>query len=284
MNLFFWNPDPVAFTIPYFNHPVRWYGILFAAGFLISYFLLIYIFKRQISRAGKEHSKLTAGELSRTLVDHLLWYVVIATVLGARLGHILFYDFSYYMEHPLEIFKIWHGGLASHGAAIGIFIGLIIFYRRYKDLLPSEGFWGFMDLFVIPVPLAGAFIRMGNFINQEIVGTPSSAPWAVVFQHPADPVSVVPRHPVQLYEGVSYLGLFLVLFAIWRWAPKIPRGVLTGLFFAVLFSLRIALEFFKVRQFDTPLPLGLDMGQWLSIPFVLLGILLLVRPTVQRHA
>jgi prolipoprotein diacylglyceryl transferase len=186
------------------------------------------------------------------------------------LGHCLFYDPVYYLNHPIEILKIWEGGLASHGAAIGILVSLFIYTRR--EYPPS--YIQLLDRMVLPVSLAGFFIRLGNFFNSEIVGTPSSRSWAVVFEN----VDAIPRHPIQLYEAFAYGFIFILLMLIYRLGNggKFP-GMLLGLFLVSVFSSRFLLEFLKTRQAAYEGTMTLSVGQWLSIPFVVLGLILLAR-------
>lgn len=272
----FWNPHREAFSVPFLDRPVTWYGIFFASGIAFCYLMLIAIFKHQIRRTGLATSASTKTRAT-FLVDRLLWYAVIGTLIGARLGHVLFYDPSYFFYHPVDIIKVWQGGLASHGAAIGIFLAVYIYYLRYRDDLPGNSFWDFLDLFVIPIPIAGACIRMGNFINQEILGTPSELPWAVIFGHPIDGRAVVPRHPVMLYEAAAYIVIFLILFTVWKTnGSRLKTGLLSGLFFVLVFSARFILEFFKVVQTDLVVIPGMKMGQLLSIPFIILGFCLIL--------
>lgn len=277
----YWDPPREAFRLPYFDHPIVWYGICFAFGFFLSYFCLYYLFSEMIRAKAPLHLLANQGgnqvsHLTRSLLDSLAWYIVIGTIVGARLGHVLFYDdWSYFSSHPLAILRVWEGGLASHGAAIGILIGLILFYMiRLRRQYPEISFMTFFDLFVIPVPLAGAFIRIGNFINQEIVGTPSSLPWAVLFGHPLEGVEAVPRHPVQLYEALAYFGIFFLLFSLWFFCRKsLKQGFLSGLGISLIFIFRFFLEFVKETQNSTLFEGFLQAGQYLSLPFILFGFI-----------
>lgn len=273
----YWNPSREIVHIPLINHPVTWYGVFFALGFALCYFLLVSILKKELSSYGNK-----AKDMALILVDRLLWYIVIGTLIGARLGEVLFYDFPIFWKNPLEILMVWHGGLASHGAAIGIMTALYLFYIRKKDFLPGSSFLDFMDIFVIPTPIAFACIRLGNFVNQEILGVPSKAPWAIIFGNPVARQDIVPRHPVMLYEALAYISLFVIIYSLWRfkdspWGSSLKTGVISGVFFVLAFSARFVLEFFKVAQTDTVLIPGLDMGQVLSIPFIIIGLALLWR-------
>lgn len=268
---FYWDPPKEAFTIPFFDMAVAWYGILFAAGFVVGYFILLPMLRRQFNDKD--------GKISSSFADTITWYIVIGTVIGARLGHVLFYDWPYYSEHPLEIFMIRKGGLASHGGTLGVIIGLILFYRWNKHRFPTLSFVQLMDLLVVPTAVTVTFIRIANFFNQEILGNVTTVPWAVVFGHAADGTPPAPRHPVQLYEAVIYLGTFVLLYAMWRgWGTKLKAGTLSGIFFICVFGSRFFVEFLKTHQDSWLDASQFQMGQLLSIPFVMLGIALLCLP------
>lgn len=235
---------------------IRYYGILFALGFLIGYQIMSNIFKNE----GKTQKQL----------DTIAVIIIIATVVGARLGHCLFYEPEYYLANPLEILKVWRGGLASHGAAIAILLGLW-FYTKNNKKVP---FMWFVDRLVIVIALAGCLIRLGNFMNSEIVGIPSDLPWAVIFVSHDD----IPRHPVQLYESISYLLIFIFLFARYKMKSRIvPQGEFLGYFLVLVFGARFILEYFKETQAEFLVDATFDMGQLLSIPFVLLGLYFIIR-------
>jgi len=207
------------------------------------------------------------------LTDRLLWFVVLGTVVGARLGHVFFYDWDLFKHHPLEIFKVWKGGLASHGGVIGVFIALYLFYLSIKDNFPHFSFLRLLDFVAIPSALAGCFIRLGNFMNQEIVGTPSQLPWAIVFGNAADGSLPIPRHPVQLYEAAAYLLTFLVLYSLWKTKKYEENpGLFVGLLFILVFGARFILEFWKVHQESVFETASLQAGQLLSIPFIFIGV------------
>lgn len=255
-----WDVDPEAFRIPFINWPVRWYGILFVLGLIVSQYIMFYIFEKD----GK----------TRKNVEDLTVYVVIGTIVGARLGHVLFYDAAYYFSHPLEILQVWKGGLASHGGAIGIIIAIFLYCRKYKFPL----LWVF-DRLVIVVCFTGACIRTGNLMNSEIIGKVTDVPWAFQFVQAYPPsLSVDPRHPAQLYEAIYCLLIMAVLFYLWKYKRhKLNDGFIFGVFLVTLFTLRFIDEFFKINQeaFEAQLPI--NMGQILSIPFVLAGIYLIYR-------
>jgi prolipoprotein diacylglyceryltransferase len=356
LNYIIWNASPDIFTIPIpfldTKLTLRWYGLLFALGFLISQQILYYIFKKE----GKPEKD----------VDTLTIYMVVATVIGARLGHVLFYEPEKYLPNPIDILKIWEGGLASHGAAAGILFALWL-YARKKN--PGQNYLQILDRIVILVALTGALIRFGNFMNSEIIGKPTLSDSGVVFarnvtevlksdgnvkdvsyvQHDSAsnnieggyrPVKLllefqpghstyeeysqyvegtvnsylsynpyvrehihqngfvdykitqdatgkffaiintnaIPRHPAQLYEAISCILLFAFLFWIWsKHKEKLPEGRIFGLFMIILWSLRFAYEFLKENQVEFENSLPLNMGQFLSIPLVLLGVFVLIR-------
>lgn len=213
------------------------------------------------------------------LTDRLCWFTVAGTLIGARLGAVFFYDWPYFQQHPMEIFKIWHGGLASHGGVLGVMFALYFYTKYMQRWIPQLSFLRLMDCVAVPSALVGCFIRLGNFMNQEIVGTPTMLPWGVLFGHPTENVSAIPRHPVQLYEAVAYLMTFVVLWFMWkRQSINEKPGAIVGTLFILIFSARFFLEFWKETQESAMIDASfLQMGQVLSIPFVLLGVFLLWR-------
>ena len=245
-----WNPSPEIFTIPGIDWPVRWYGLMWALAFIGSHFVMNRIYK-------------TEGRTEKDL-DMLTLYIIIGTVLGARLGHCFFYDPAYYLAHPLDILKVYEGGLASHGGAIGILTGMYLYTRKTKE----SWLWVF-DKIVVVVPLAGALIRFGNLMNSEIIGKPTDVPWAFIFES----VDNIPRHPAQLYEGLFCVVLFFVMYYLWKnKRHQFGPGFMFGCFCVVLFTERFIDEFFKENQELFENSMALNMGQILSIPFVLIGI------------
>jgi phosphatidylglycerol:prolipoprotein diacylglycerol transferase len=235
---------------------VRWYGLLFMTAFLMGFWLMGRVYKRE--------------QRSLEDLDRLLMVTMAGTVIGARLGHCLFYDPMWYLTHPLSILYVWKGGLASHGAAVGIILSTWLFSRKR----PDQPLLWLLDRVVVVVALSGLLIRLGNFFNSEILGTVADVPWAIVF----DRLDPLPRHPVQLYEAISYGLIFVLLFGLLErhWKRMIP-GQLLGLFLILVFGVRFVLEFFKTQQTDFILPGPLAMGQWLSIPAVAAGFWLLWR-------
>lgn len=282
---FFWNPPRDAFTIPFLDRPVTWYGICFVLGFMLGYYVMLPILKDYLSKTAynpRSPQVHTIDQMSHFLLDRLCLFVIIGTIVGARLGTVFFYDWDYYSSHPIEILKTWKGGLASHGGALGILIALYLFTENAKKWVPSLTFIKVLDMIAVSIPLAGFFIRIGNFINQEILGTPSTAPWAVFFGEPADGSPPGPRHPVQLYEGLAYLAIFGILFLLWkRKGDSLKTGTLFGWMLILIFSSRFILEFWKSHQASSLGHFSLQMGQLLSIPFIIAGIVCLLYPRLK---
>lgn len=253
-----WNPDPVIFEIG--PLALRWYSLGFMLAFYLGFLLLKWIFDKE---------KKPMPDL-----DQLFIYVFIATILGARLGHCLFYDPAYYLKNPIEILKVWKGGLASHGAAIAILIALYL----YSSKRPSQPFLWLLDRISIVIALAGFFIRMGNLFNSEIIGRPADVPWAFVFTK----VDMLPRHPTQLYEALAYLSVAVLLYFLYkRKMENTERGLLFGVFLVGVFGFRFFVEFFKENQSGFESGMLLNLGQLLSIPLVIVGIYLLIRVYIQ---
>ena len=250
----FWNVSPEIMKLGPFS--LRWYGLLFASGFVLGYLILTKIYKLE---------KKPLADL-----EQLSIYVILGTVIGARLGHCLFYDPVYYLSHPIEIIKVWEGGLASHGAAIGILISIYLITKKQKD---KTMLW-ILDRLVIVVALGGALIRLGNLFNSEIIGRPADVPWAFIFARVDD----TPRHPAQLYESFFYLITFVVLyFTYMKTNKKSLPGYLFGLALVMIFGFRFFVEFIKENQSPFEQGMILDMGQLLSIPFVIAGFYFMFR-------
>ena len=253
------NPDIVSF----WGLTIRYYGVLFASAFFFGYLIMQKIFKKE--------------GLTVELLDKLTVYVALGTIIGARLGHCLFYDPSFYLQHPIEILKIWRGGLASHGAAIGILIALYYFSKKNK-----KPYLWILDRIVIVVALGGFFIRMGNLMNSEIYGIPTKLPWGFIFVRNGE---VLPKHPTQIYEALSYLLIFILLYSIYnKKGTNVRQGLIFSIFLILLFTVRFLIEFIKEVQVDFEQTMALNMGQWLSIPFILIGIYLLYRSYKQKPA
>ena len=244
-----WDVDPEIFRIG--PLAVRWYGLLFASSFLFGYLIMNKIFKNE--------------NLDDAVLDRLTIYMAIGVIAGARLGHCLFYEPAYYLRNPLEILAIWKGGLASHGAAIGILTAIWLFCRKEK----KDYAWA-LDRVAIVVALSGFFIRMGNLMNSEIYGVETTVPWGFVFLRNNE---VAPKHPTQIYEGLAYLLIFILLYRIY-WSKKGEhlQGLLISLICILIFTARFFIEFLKEDQVSFEAGMKLNMGQWLSIPFVILGL------------
>ncbi|WP_191907004.1 prolipoprotein diacylglyceryl transferase [Adhaeribacter soli] len=261
-----WNVDPEIFSLGPLS--IRWYGLLFALGFVLGQRILSKIYVAE-GRTEKD-------------VDIITLYMIIGTVLGARLGHCLFYEPEYYLSNPIEILKIWEGGLASHGATVGILLALYLFARKYQ----FNYLW-VLDRIVIVVALGGALIRLGNLMNSEIIGKVTDVPWAFKFVRNHEIINGVaanlqPRHPAQLYESISTFILFLLTY--WLWSKRkalTPNGSIFGFFVVVLFTLRFLYEFLKENQVNKEdyllQTIGMNIGQLLSVPLVIIGIIIWVR-------
>jgi len=247
-----WNVSPEIFTLGFFS--IRWYGLLFALSFVLGFRIMEKIFKAE--KVSEEH------------LDRLMVYMVMGTIVGARLGHCLFYEPDLYLANPLQILKIWEGGLASHGAAIGIFLVLTIFSKKYK----FNWFW-LADRISLPVALSGGFIRLGNLFNSEIFGKPTDMPWAFIFVR----IDGLSRHPTQLYESLTYFLTFgLLSWLYWKKQKGEVRGFLFGLFLVLVFGSRFIWEFFKENQVVFEASLPLNLGQILSVPLVVMGIVFMI--------
>ncbi len=251
LNYIVWTVNPEIFSVGSFA--VRWYGLLFALGFVVSYIIMDKIFKHE--------------KIKHELLDTLTTYMVIGVVVGARLGHCLFYEPEYYLKHPLEVLMIWKGGLASHGASIGILVALWLFSRKAK-----KPYMWILDRIVIVVSIAAVFVRTGNLMNSEIYGDATNLPWGFIFTRWGE---TVPKHPTQLYEALTYLFLFVLLYYIYmkKW-PKLNSGYLFGLFLMILFGSRFLIEFIKEPQVEFEKTMVLNMGQLLSIPFIIAGVVI----------
>ncbi len=250
-----WNADPVLFQLG--SLQVRWYGLMFAIGFLVGYKIVERMFKHE-------------GAPERWLGILLLW-LGLGTVVGARLGHCIFYEWSYYSQHPLEILYVWQGGLASHGGTIGCIVTVILFSIFTTKKSPM---WTF-DRVVVPVALVASLIRLGNLFNSEIYGHHTDLPWGFIFVRNGE---TLPSHPTQLYEGGVYLLLFaLLMWMYWKRNAQERPGLLFGVFMVVCFASRFLIEFVKNDQEAFEASMTFNMGQLLSIPFVLVGIFFIVR-------
>lgn len=260
-----WTADPAIFTIG--SKEIRWYSLMFIIGFGIGYKIVERMWRRE--------------SINPKWIDPLLYYTLIGTVVGARLGHCLFYDPGYYLSHPIEIMKVWEGGLASHGGVLGIIVA-IYFYSKYVSR--QSMLWTF-DKLVVPTGLVAALIRIGNLMNHEVYGLPTDLPWGFRFienlhawRQGAEPVFSAPSHPTQIYEAVCYLLTFVL--CIWLYFKKDAwkkEGLIFGIFMICIFTARFFIEFLKNNQEDFEAAMPINMGQCLSIPFIVTGIYFVVR-------
>lgn len=219
---------------------------------------------------------ITAKQWGYTLTDKLTWYVVLGTIIGARLGDVFFYDWPHYKDNLLRIFMVWKGGLASHGGVLGVFIAVYLYYRKVLKSFPEISFLNLLDMLVVPSGLAAFFIRIGNFFNQEILGPETHMPWGIIFGDPIDGSPAIPRHPTQLYEALIYLAIFFTTLFLWKTRfTKLKPGFLCGFFFVAVFGSRFLIEFIKMPQSQLIDESFLQMGQYLSIPFIVFGIWLM---------
>lgn len=255
-----WNADPVLLSLG--SLEIRWYSLLFISGFILGWFIFKWFCKRE--------------GISEKVLDPLLYTLLLGTIIGARLGHCLFYDPAYYLgswKGFLEIFMPWKGGLASHGGTLFLFFAMWWFARRWGPKNNFDFLW-LLDRLAIAVPFAAMFIRLGNLFNSEIYGHVTDLPWGFVFERNGE---VLAKHPTQLYEALSYALLGIVLLLLYKNRTKgLYRGAYMGIFFTVLFGMRFLIEFVKEDQVGFEAGMALNMGQLLSIPFILLGIGLII--------
>lgn len=245
-----WNPDPVLASFMGFK--IHWYGVLFALAITAGFQVMKRFYIKE--------------NLGLESLDTLLVYCVTGIIVGARLGHCFFYDPAYYLAHPLKILAIWEGGLASHGGGVGVTLAMYFYQRKVK--LP---FLFLLDRIAIATAIFAFFVRIANFVNSEILGEPTTQPWGIIFSR----VDMLPRHPAQLYEAFAYLIIFIFLYAIYSFTQiKQRHGAILGLFLVLAFGARVAIESIKVSQTAYTETL-LTAGQWLSLPFLAVGIVLL---------
>ena len=259
MNLLavYWDVDPVIVSLGKIQ--IRYYSLFFIIAFTIGYYLFKYFFKRE--------------QVPLKILDPLLYTLIIGTLVGARLGHCLFYQPDYYLANPIEILYVWEGGLASHGGAIALLLAMWWFAHHYGKKNHFSFLW-IMDRLGITVALAGFFIRMGNLMNSEIYGNETTMPWGFVFLRNGE---LAPKHPTQLYEALSYLALFLLLLFLYRKRlPRLKEGTLFWIFLLVLCAARFFIEYIKEPQVPFEESMALNMGQILSIPFIFAGAVLML--------
>jgi phosphatidylglycerol---prolipoprotein diacylglyceryl transferase len=260
LNYIHWNPDPEIINI--FGFPLRYYGILFVGGLIFCIYFLGRIFKRE--------------NIPSDNLEKLSIYGMIGIMVGARLGHCLFYEPSYYLSHPLEMILpitfptdggvkfIGYQGLASHGGALGLLIALYLYSRKTKHSMIDT-----IDLIAVVAALGSGFIRLANFMNSEIIGIPTTKPWGVIF----DGVDNLPRHPAQLYEAISYFLIFgIMMFLYNKMRDKLKNGFFFGLVLVLIFTARFIIEFVKEDQVGFEKGMTFNMGQLLSLPYIFVGI------------
>jgi len=260
LNYINWNVDPEIINV--FGISIRYYGLLFVSGLILCIYILSCIYKRE--NIPSEH------------LEKLSIFGLIGILAGARLGHCLFYEPSYYLSHPLEMILpitfppdggikfIGYQGLASHGGALGVLIALYFYSRKTKHSMIDT-----MDLIAVVAGLLFGFIRLGNFMNSEIIGIPTTKPWGVIFER----VDNVPRHPAQLYEAISYFIIFIILMVLYKkMRDRLKNGFLFGLATVLFFTSRFIIEFVKENQVGFEDGMTLNMGQLLSLPYIFVGI------------
>ena len=249
-----WDVDPGIFTL--FGLEVRWYGLTWVAAIFIGIRLMSKVFKRE--------------QLDEKALEYITWSVALSMIVGSRLGHLLFYDFQNFIADPAVFFRFRDGGLASHGAALGILFGLWLFARKAR--LPY--IWG-VDRIALAVPIGGAAIRIGNLMNSEIYGGPTDLPWGFIFARDGQ---TIPMHPTQIYEALSYLLLFVVMWWLYfrKDAGRKMPGLMIGVMLVWLFTARFLIEFIKLPQEAFEQNMVINMGQILSLPFIAAGIALIV--------
>lgn len=257
MKYIVWNADPVMLSLGGFK--IYWYGVFFAVAVMAGFQVMKEIYKKE--------------SMPVESLDLLLAYVAVGILIGARLGHCLFYNPVFYLNHPFRILAVWEGGLASHGGGIGVLLSLLIYHKKTK----TNYLW-LMDRLAVAALLFGFFVRVANFINSEIFGIQTNQPWAIIFQR----IDSLPRHPVQLYEAFSYFFIFAVFILLYRFTRlKKYEGFLFGLSLFLVLGIRFFIEFLKVRQAAYYSDIPFSTGQILSIPFFIAGILLMLYSTRQ---
>ncbi|KGF39842.1 prolipoprotein diacylglyceryl transferase [Hoylesella buccalis] len=258
-----WNPDLEIFRIG--NFAIRWYSTCWLIGLALAYFIVKWLYKDQ--------------KVKDAYFDPLFIYCFLGILIGARLGHCLFYQPEYFLSswtHVVEMFLPIHQmadgswkftgyeGLASHGGTIGLMLALYLYYRK-----TGMNLWHVLDDIAIATPITACFIRLGNLMNSEIIGTPTNVPWAFIFER----VDMTPRHPGQLYEAIAYFFFFFVMLHFYkRTSKKVGTGFYFGLCLTLIFTFRFFIEYTKDIQVDFESGMIFNMGQLLSIPFIILGI------------
>ncbi len=267
-----WDPDPELFNL--FGIPIRYYGLLWVVGLTLAFFVVRYQFRDK--------------KIGDDKFDPLFFYCFFGILIGARLGHCLFYQPDYYLAHPLEMILpikempdggwkfIGYQGLASHGGTLGLIIALWLYVRKTK-----LNYLDVLDMIAVATPITACFIRLANLMNSEIIGKVTDAPWAFIFVRE----DLYPRHPAQLYEALAYLLFFIVEAIIYKkYSKKLHRGFFFGLCLTLIFTFRFFIEFLKENQVDFEEGMSFNMGQWLSVPFVILGIYCMLPKKTGKNA
>lgn len=260
-----WDVDPELFTI--FGREIRWYGLLWVIGLIVAVYIVQKIFEKE--------------KMPEKWFDSLFVYMMLGIILGARLGHCLFYEPAHYLANPLDILKIWEGGLASHGGVLGIIIAVWLYSKKVTK---KSMVWTF-DRVIVPTGFTAATIRFGNLMNHEIYGAVTEQPWGFRFIENigawkagvAEPIFSEPSHPTQIYEALVYLLVFAItMYLFWKTNAKKKQGLLIGIAMIIIFASRFFIEYIKEVQVASEIAMrentGLILGQWLSIPFVLWGV------------
>lgn len=255
-----WNPDPEIFRL--FGISIRYYGLLWAVGIFLAYLVVHYQFRDK--------------KIGEDKFEPLFFYCFFGILIGARLGHCLFYQPDYYLSRPVEMLLPikflpqggWkftgYEGLASHGGTIGLIIALWLYVRKTK-----LNYMDVLDMIAVATPITGCFIRLANLMNSEIIGKATDVPWAFVFERE----DMIPRHPAQLYEAIAYFCFFLITMYLYKnYSKKVHRGFFFGLCLTLIFTFRFFIEFLKENQVNFEDGMALNMGQWLSIPFIIIGV------------
>jgi prolipoprotein diacylglyceryl transferase len=262
-----WEPSEIAIQLGGFA--IRWYSLCWLIGLILAYLIVRKLYKEQ--------------KIKEELFDPLFIYCFVGILVGARLGHCLFYEPGYFLtsvDHVIEMFlpihKMMDGswkftgyeGLASHGGTLGLMIALFIYFKKTHLSL-----WQVLDNIAIATPVTACFIRLGNLMNSEIIGKVTDVPWAFIFRNAGPALNMDPRHPGQLYEAIAYFIFFFIGWYFYRHRPeKVGSGFFFGLCLTLIFTARFFIEFTKINQVDFENGMPLDMGQLLSIPFVILGV------------
>lgn len=265
-----WDVDPTLFTV--FGREIRWYGLLWGIGFLGGYLMVDKVFKHE--------------KLPEQWVEKLFMYTILSSVIGARLGHCLFYEWDYYSAHPLKIFAIWEGGLASHGGVFCLILALIVYSKR----VTHQSVWWLFDRMIPAIGFACACIRLGNLMNSEIFGFPTTLPWGFMFVRSQEWLTLYPGlacHPTQIYEIIyCLLAMTTAMIMYWKFHLERKVGFITGISLIIFFGSRFLLEMLKNPQVAREAEMTLNIGQLLSIPLILLGIYLAVsawiKPDIKR--